>query len=320
MSLMKKLLFSVYFALFLIILNSSGQSFISYNPSGYKQYTSIIVYLPYPNTKYYAGFGIGHCKDTSTLVFSNQYRLLEGYQYQYEGGKMIKTDRQILISAESESVYKAKNRADFSGGWHGDEQLQQLRFYLDGKPYQFTSKVELLPCKEFRYEQESTIHETAKTINGVVTPNPLHPVEAKHFKNTSFKNTGYETFNRLTWQNTVDVDFWFMGIACVGKASAMTLYNEKDKIKYNYTGGGKTPMNNVKGAKEVFYANDSTGLSAHVTSTLLLPKNQDENCVLKVWDRAKDSKYYRSYKQGKNPEKGEVWESRMTVSFFSKSN
>lgn len=317
---MKKSFIIAFFALFLFNPIFFGQSFVSYDPTGYKQKASVMIYLPYPNTNYYAGFSIGYCNDTSTLVFSNQYRLLEGYQYKYEGGKMNKTDRQILISAESESVYRAKNRVDFSGGWHGDEQMQQVRFYLDGKPYQFTSKVELLPCTEFRYEQESTIHETAKTINGVVTPNPAHPVEAKHFKITSFKNTGYETFNRLTWQNSVDVDFWFMGIACVGKVSATTLYNEQDKIKYIYTGTGKTPMNNIKGAKEVFYANDSTGLSAHVTSTLLLPKNQDENCLLKVWDRAKDSKYYRSYKQEKNPVKGEVWESRMTVSFFSKLN
>ncbi len=301
-------------------LVSNGQCFVSYNPAGYKHNESIMIFERYPNSDNYAGFQIGHCIDTSTLVFSNQYRLIEGFLYKYEAGKMIKSNQQILFSGESESVYKAKNRADFSGGWHGDEQCKRVQFYINGKPYQFSSNVELLSCKEFRYEQESTIHETAKTVNGVVTPNSAHPVEAIHFKSTTFKNVGYETLNRLTWQNSVDVDFWFMGIACVGKVSATTLYNEKDKTVYNYTGSGKTPMNNVKGAKELFYSNDSTGLSAHVISTLLLPKNQDENCLLKAWDRDKDSKYYRWYKQEKYPEKGEIWESSMTVSFFANVN
>jgi hypothetical protein len=40
-----------------------------------------------------------------------------------------------LAGGESECVYRASDAVDFTGGWHGDEQLTEVNFFIDGAWY-----------------------------------------------------------------------------------------------------------------------------------------------------------------------------------------
>ncbi len=75
-------------------------------------------------------------------------------------------------------------------------------------------------------------------------------------------------------------------------------------------------MNNAIGARAVNYKNDSTKLSAKVTSELIKPADQDNKCTLKIWDTNVYSKYYRTFTPIENPKAGDVWESNMIVKHY----
>ena len=61
--------------------------------------------------------------------------------------------------------------------------------------------------------------------------------------------------------------------------------------------------------------NSSNDLSVFVTSKLIKPSADDEDCTMWIWDRdsEQDSKYYRRFVPSTNPVGGEIWESYMEV-------
>lgn len=300
---------------FLFFISGSifSKCYVSYTPKGHKDLPTVDVFVQYPNSDYYIGYKIANRYDTTETVYNNHFELYGAYEYKFDGNKMNKTGNQIILNLESEFALLIKDRADYTGGVHGNEQYINIKYFIDGKLIEFTKEEYLIPCKEFKYEQESTLHETPKKINGKIVANPLHPIEALHFKRTVFKNSGYETYNRITWKTTVDVSRWFFGICCIHKDNGIDYYNDLDKIKYKATGLSGFKMKDVVGSKTIFYKNDKTGLSSQVTSELILPKKEEQNCRLMVWDRKNDTKYYRGYYPVSQVNSGDVWEGIMTV-------
>ncbi|NDP21066.1 MAG: hypothetical protein GZ091_08300 [Paludibacter sp.] len=296
----------------------SSKCYVSYSPKEYKDLPTVHIFLEYPNSDYYVGYTIANRYDTTQTVYNNHFEIYDAFEYKFDGQKMTKTGNQIILNVESEFALLIKGRADYTGGVHGDEQYVNIKYFVDGKLKEFTKTENLIPCNEFSYVQESTLHESPTKMNGIVTANPLHPVEALHFKKTTFKNTGYQTFNRVTWEKSLEVSHWFFGICCVHKDNAMNFHNDLDKIEYKATSSGEFIMKDVIGAKTVFYTNDEKRLSSVVTSALLLPKNQEQNCKLMVWDRDNDTKYYRGYYPTSKVTLDEIWEGVMTVNHFRK--
>mgnify|MGYP003673508568 FL=1 len=153
------------------------------------------------------------------------------------------------------------------------------------------------------------MHDTSES--GVV--NSAHPIDSYHIKKTDFKDKGYTTFNRLTWEIAGLVTLWYHGISCI----------EKDTSKYVYTEGTFTPQLmtgstngyfNEIGSREYYGNNEVENISSFVTSELLKPNSQDSLCELFVVDRTLDSKYYRKT-QPLTVANGDVWESIMSVKF-----
>ena len=305
-------------AIFCISSSLFSKCYVSYSPKEYRDLPTIRVFINYPNSDYYVGYTICNRYDTAQTVYNNHFQIYDAFEYKFDGNTMIKTGNQIILAVESEFTLLIKGRADYTGGVHGDEQYVSVKYFIDGKPKIFTNSENLIPCNEFNYEQESTLHESPTKINGVITANPLHPVEALHFKRTTFINTGYQTFNRVTWKKSLDVSHWFFGICCMHKDNALNFHNDLDNIEYKATGSTEFLIKDLVGAKTIFYKNDEKGLSSSVTSTLLLPKNQEQNCKLMVWDRENDTKYYRGYYPVSKVMSGDSWEGIMTVNHFRK--
>lgn len=302
----------VFFISFTVV----SQCYVSYTPKGMNNLPTVKVYVNYKNSDYYVGYTIANRFDPSESAYSNQYGICDAFEFKFDGIRMIKTGRQILYKMESEFALMINDRADHTGGVHGDEQYTDLEFYINGKKKQFTTTENLIPCKEFRYEQHSTLHESPTKINEIAVANPLHPIEALHFKRTTFKHSGYETFNRVVWKKKLSVDHWFFGLCCVHKDNAMSYYNTRNKKRYTAIGKSEFTMKDCIGAKTVIFENESTGLSTKVSSRLILPNNQKNNSKLMIWDRKYDTKYYRGYYPEADVEEGEVWEGIMTVWHF----
>lgn len=300
----------------LISFTLASQCYVSYIPRGMNNLPAVKVYVQHKNSDFYVGYTIANRFDSSESTYSNQYGICDAAEFKFDGIQMIKTGKQILYKMESEFALMIKDRADHTGGVHGDEQYTDLQFYINGKKKQFSKTENLIPCKEFRYEQHSTLHESPTKMNEMVVANPLHPIEALHFKTTEFKNSGYETFNRVIWKKKLSVDHWFFGICCVHKDNGMLYFNTSDKKRYKAIGNSEFTMKDIVGAKTVLFENKKTGLSTKVTSQLILPKNQKNNCKLMVWDRKQDTKYYRGYYPASDVEVGEIWEGKMTVRHF----
>ncbi len=290
--------------------------FVSYYPTGCNGEPLIIIYMRYPETAYFAGYQVGCFVDTSAIVYSDQYRIIKADEYFYNGHMMLSTGNNIMAFGESECVYKVSGKADFTGGVHGDELLMSISFLLDNSPIDFEGKTVLIPCEQFAYHQKTTTHESAISDNGIISPNPDHPVETIHVKHTIFKNVGYETTNQLIWQKEVAVEFWYHGIASISKSNGTSFFSESDSILYHATGNNAFLINSADGARTIVYKNEDTGLSAKVSSRLIQPQEMDSLCTLRVWDTEHYSKYYRSFTPLQNPGPNEVWESTMSVYHF----
>ena len=114
------------------------------------------------NKNFYYGFEVGFELDTSDIVYTKQYRLQKAEVYILKNSRMVKTGLVALTGGESEFVYKIHDKVDFTGGYHGDELLTTVKFYLDGKELSNLDKpFSLLAGESFKYVQVSTMHETA---------------------------------------------------------------------------------------------------------------------------------------------------------------
>lgn len=281
--------------------------YISTKISGQDNVERLLVYVRVDESTMFVGFTIGHEVDTSAQVYSNQYRLQNASLYNYNGHEMSKVVANILQNGESECVYKVTGRDDFTGGFHGDEQLQTIHFYADEQVLGTSEDLYLLPCSTFYYMQESTTHESV--VNG------NHPVEARHRKQTIFHNNGYESINRLEWTRTVQVYLWYHGIVSIGKSAGTLFAFHPDSTFYQSNSDNSFIPAPRSGMHDVWYQNTSTQIGVHVASALILPENSDKTASLKIWDTPVYSKYYRTYYPAAAVDSGTIWESHTTVMY-----
>lgn len=299
-----------------ITLSVHPQCYVSYSPKGFKDLPTIHVYVQYNKSDYYIGYTIGNRYDISPTVYNNHYEIYKASEYRFNGHQMIKTGNEILHNVESEFALMVKGRADHTGGVHGDEQYLTINFFIDGKLRVFTNEENLIPCKSFSYEQTSTLHESPIKEDGVLKANLLHPVEALHFKRTTFGASGYKTYNKVTWLKELDIDHWFFGICCVHKDTGLSFKLSGDNKEYTSIGNNEFIIKDIIGATTVYYKNEKTGLSTTVSSKLIRPKTQSDNILMMVWDREYDTKYYRGFYPKLSTCSGEIWEGEMRVKHF----
>lgn len=279
-------------------------------PEGFYQFDGASEFSVYTKISgaVYVGFKIKHRLDMNDLVYVDYWRIIEAYFYLHDGMNLVNTGVFALAQGESECVWKRNsNKDDFTGGYHGDEILSDVSFYADGVQLNVSDPIPLTPCGEFYYLIKSTMHATAE--GGVVVPG--HPIECYHIKKTSFKDAGYETFNRLIWETPGPVTLWYHGISCVAKPAAMNGYTEADFVPVLFTGTQEQKLESVGNREFISWGVD---YSASVTAKQILPAEDDAASTLFISDRVEDSKYYRR-SPPKNVSQGEVWESLMNVKF-----
>jgi len=263
------------------------------------------------NPKYYFGFEVGHEYNLNDIIYTNQYRLIKAPIYEYDGNSMNRIGENALVGGESEFVYRAENRDDFTGGIHGDEKFTEINFFADGvrlTKVDLASNFDLLPCTNFSYIQKSTLHETAK--GGI--SNPLHPIEAIHHKKTEFNKSGYTTNNRIIWQANLSISIGYLSLSSISKDFGGKGYVTDNYIinDFDEQGGNKLsgPYNNA------YMWNEELNNSSEVKSVF---DTNDNFANQFIWDTTEYNKYYRNI--GKRlVENNEEWNSNTIVKFLKR--
>lgn len=269
--------------------------FVSYNPTGSstgRLLLTIYVQRAGPKSNIYTGYIVENEYDMSELVYKNLSRIVRANDYEYDGGIMILLSSDTIFGGESECVYQdlRGSKADFTGGVHGDETFLIFRFFINGVIQDPATPLNLVPCQYAHYTQLSRMHETATVIGGVPTPNPAHPINNLHWKKTVFINGKYITENDLFWYVSFLI-FWYHGISCIGKFSALWAYDEDFDLQ-QMTSTNIQYFNKV-GQHTIEYYQPANKRSVTVKATLTSPTVADEDCVIFVDDRNSDSKFYR---------------------------
>lgn len=268
--------------------------FVSFNPIGYTTPSNptprelITIYTKRGNSNRYVGHVICHEIDNSEAKFQDLYRLLKADEYVYNGTNMSLLYTGTLIEGENECVYLIPSKLDFVGGTHGNEKQLQVNLYVDGQLKSLTSAFSLLPCKTAWYIQKSTMHEPP-TAGGIVAVG--HPIDAYHYKKTTFDKNGYVTENTMDWVRVVNLSLWYIGIVCVGRKMADYCYNEKFEQQTMVSSNGFY-FEDI-GQKKVEYYSLTNKNGCTVFTDFISDNIADKLCGIKVWDRSSDAKYYR---------------------------
>ncbi len=282
--------------------STSNSNYYEFNltaNSGQPQFT---VYVPIGGDRY-IGYKLALQYDMSDAVYSDIWRIYNAKLYRLIDDAMADQSIELIISGESEFVYKTNGTSDHTGGVHGDETLIDVGFYADGYEISIASNISLTKCESFYYIQNSNLH---------TTDDLTHTIESEHYKKTTFSNRGYTTRNRI--KTLIDITFThiYHGISCIAKTCANKGHNELN-MKADFTG---TTSNFLTSKAREFNAyNVSNSLSVFVTSELKNPIISDYDCEMFVWDRATDSKYYRKYVPSGVTPTGTLIECEMEVKF-----
>lgn len=233
----------------------------------------------------YYGFQIGMEKDTSQLGYSNQYRLKGANLYRFNGYNMIKTDSRALTDGENEFVYRKANTLDFTGGYHGDEQMLNINFYINNDSLLTLKKsFKLLPCKNFKYVQKSTLHATASP-DSIIDKN--HAVEAIHYKTTIFNNSGYTTTNKIEWLQNLEINTIYGSLSCISR----------DFGGYGVSKSIDTVTFNTDGLYKLHSKDDCILLWNAANSNYAVIESDFSNfndaATQYIWDHQAYNKYYR---------------------------
>lgn len=308
-----------YLGIFLIItLISSAQNFekcyVTYKTKGFNDKEKFIVYIQnkiYP--LYYYGFEISHELDTSLQSYTNQFRLQKALIYEFDGEIMYPIGLTALAIGESECVYKAINAIDFTGGFHGDEQLYEVNFFIDDvrlSKKELSKNFYLKPCTEFSYVQKSNMHKTFRR-SALQNRNKIEQVEAIHFKHSIFKNSGYETHNRLEWLDSLSVETGYMSISSISIDMGEFCQSDKYQI-YRLNRKSDRKLQEVNDNIHIW--NETNKTYAKIRSEFNL---HNDLAIQFIWDVPNYNKYYRNLVLDIPilVSKGDVWKSSTYIEF-----
>lgn len=293
--------------------NNNRECYVSYEIDGYKSLEKFTVYVQNrSNPVYYYGFEISHEQDLSESINSDQFRLQKGFIYKLVGDSMQLTGLTALASGESECVYRASNTVDFTGGFHGDEKLTEINFYLDGvrlSDKDLSNSFYLKPCSEFSYIQKSNMFKTFRKGDFI---NSNHQIEASHIKHTLFKNSGYETYNTLEWKRKTTIVVAYLSISCIGTDIGEFAQSDSSEI-CKFDRSSKYKLEEVNNNIHIW--NETNGTSVKIKSEFSI--NNDQSIQF-IWDKNNYNKYYRNaiYDKPIIVNEGDIWKSSTQIIYF----
>ena len=268
-------------------------------------------------TSQYFAFRIQHKIDHSELGYADLWHLTKGHLCNYSNG--VFTDVcETIDDAENEMAIKFSDKADFTGGYHGDERIDIdsssfVRFFVDGKLITDISTDFEVECASFDYVQFSTLHET--TSDGT-TPVTGHPIVAYHFKKSSFENGKFRVENSIKMASAQTVTTAFAGLFCTDKnvaSVAIIPFAQEIQMSGNSSQYGAT---NKQDALVLFYDNTNKVeciVDGHFEQGY--DDNTDVNYYI-IWDRNVDSKYYRGNSLSKEFAQGDIIRNKFSAEFL----
>lgn len=268
----------------LISGNSLSPAYYSYNATTqtFFAYTQI-------KDSLYVGFEVKHEVDMRDIIYQDYWRIVQALFYTYNGSTMQSTGKTALGPGESEFVFKqTAAKDDFTGGYHGDEIVTNMKILVDGLVVSTASSISLAPAKKIEYIEKSTMHETAE--GGIFIAG--HPIIAYHTKHTEFKNGGYKTRNLIDLNYNGLLSTLYHGISCIHKDVASVVFTDKDFTDQAMTGNGTNYFNAI-GARLYKGRNTNNGLAVEAAAYQQKVDGADALSELFVHDRSTDSKYYR---------------------------
>ena len=290
-----------------------SETYVSYelngSSTGNEKFT---VYSRNKNSNEYLGFYISHEVNTAPLEYNNQWRITGADFFKFDGKRMVSTENSALTAGESESVYKRKGKDDSTGGYHGDEQVTSINFFIDNVrllPEKLRNDFDLLGCLEFSYSQISTTHTTS--TDHVVELD--HPIEAVRYKRTEFKNFGYESNIRYEWQMLID-DFEHVFLNLVSIDKFMGDYGENDFLLiYKFREDGSFVLETNGTWMKQYHSINNTAVTVQSKSNI-----QNKVAVQYLRDVPAYHKYYRNLNPNMNlkADIGDVWEGTTTIQFY----
>ncbi len=291
---------------------SNKACYVTYETKGIEGRKKFTVYVQDTgNTAYYYGFEIAHELDTSALVNTDQFRLQRANIYRFNGVAMEATGLKALANGESECVYRSKDAIDFTGGWHGDEKLVDVAFYMDEKLLsgeELSSSFNLRPCREFSYRQTSKMFRTAREGE----TSKLKPaIEARHVKRSVFRHSGYESQNKISWELNGTIAIGYMSISCIATDIGEFCQSDTSEV-YTLDRSGDRKINDMGNTAYVW--NKSNGTSVVVGSEFNI---NNDVAIQFIWDVTNYSKYYRNLVNDTPMEvkAGETWSSDTRLKF-----
>lgn len=259
---------------------------------------------------------------TDPLIRQDVWRITGGQLHACTEGVMTNLNKSVLHTLENEYVYQQTGKADHVGGYHGDEVLDDVTFFVDDLPIVIpTANIDLTACKKFQYRQSSKMYEME------ATPSTPGTVQAQHIKISSFTKGEFTTRNTLKWDAAlpiggIDIALGYVGLLCVGPATAAKIYSKRSTSVWTATGASAFLFNENAGSNELFYFNETEKLSASVSSRINaiiengIDKTADYNNAANLicWDRNTDRKYYRRF-SAKKAFPNDVWDVELHFAF-----
>lgn len=265
----------------------------------------------------YFGFEIIQEVDADEAVYVDFWRVGEMRVYTYDGDVMADIGMSGLNGGESEFVYRTPNKNDFTGGFHGDQIVEAVNFFIDGsRVTDLSNAFDLIPCSTFSYDIRSTLHETADENDNV---NPSHPVEARHWKKTIVEKEGFESFSRVQWLANIPVEIVYGSIVSIGLDFGGHGQTDNFEIVQFVQDGGRR-LQEINDNVHVW--NEQNNTSSSVESEFKVIESAGNNSNLDIatnsnqfiWDTTVYNKYYREV-TNTNVVNGEIWEMNTKTKF-----
>ncbi len=218
------------------------------------------------------------------------------FVYNLDTNTFTDISKTFIIIPESEFVM---NSSAWIGGYHGYENLSAVNFIINNKTYNVSGNLNftatgLISCKSFSYSVVSKMKLSDKSDY------------ADRIKINDFINGGYQTRSRFKMLKA-NPFMAYMGIVCVAKYfTQVTSDTSKVVVPSAST---LFPIDNDYMSRELLYSSSDYQLSVinRVSESSL-----DNLCMVRLWDRASDTKYYRQI-PNYTPAIGEIFETTTEV-------
>lgn len=300
-------------------LSSAPSVFVEYSPTGGSGNGEFIVYTRRSGRSTYTGIQIR--REIDNTRYWDYWRIYKAMEYNFDSGSMIMLTDNILTLGESEFTWQQKGKDSHTGGAHQYEQFQLMKAYIDGKEMNLSTPISLTVCESFYYTEKSEMIERPWIDN---TPTVVgRNVQAEHYKRTDIIQGQYKVKNTLKWKQALtNVLYMYIGIVCVGRASAINAHDDF----FNQTALGDVAGKKLDGTgrNTLNLINTATKYNCEISAIMTI-KNIDYRYYLWLQDRLaqNDTKYYFVNNTSNDPnlatpisvQVGEVWEAECTVKF-----